>query len=76
VEAAMKKGREPTYHSVIHFSMKNGDVKVHDEDGGEKVVKDGPDDVELVEKAKKFWFDGTWYSREDFNALIRSSTVH
>ena len=72
----MKKDREPTYHSVIHFYLKHGDVKVHDEDGGEKVVKDGPDDVELVEKAKEFWFDGTWYSREDFYCLIKSSALH
>jgi hypothetical protein len=75
VEVAMKEGRKPTYKEVTHFAINHGNVKVHDEDGGEKVVEDGPDDVELVEKAKKFWFDGTWYSRADFNALIRSSTL-
>jgi hypothetical protein len=64
-----------TYDSVAEFVRKNGNVKVIDNDGNTRILKNGqPDSFELLENANLFEYEGRQYGRAAFEKLLDSST--
>ena len=60
-----------TYKAVMRFVQKEGRVDVIDTEGKTKMLDDGPDSIDLVERtANKFRFNGIWYTREEFGKLL------
>ena len=60
-----------TYESLTKFVQKHGAVTVLDSQHRARELPSGEADIhDVVEKADRFVFQGKWYSRGDFEALL------
>jgi hypothetical protein len=57
---------------LLRFVNDNGDVSVIDSEGKVRRLQSGdPDSFHFAEKADRFLFEETWYTRAEFKRLIR-----
>lgn len=62
---------EITYKTAMRLVQKEGRVDVIDTEGKTRMLDDGPESIDLVERtANKFRFNGMWYTRQEFGRLI------
>lgn len=62
---------DATYENLIVFVRKNGSVTILDTQGRARKLPGGePDVFDVIDKADRFVFEGTWYSRKDFESLM------
>ena len=63
-----------THKAVAELAQKHGRVDAVNIKGETKMVGDGADSIELVEKtATMFRFGGAWYTRRDFENVLEKS---
>jgi len=61
------------YEKLSKFVRTNGTVKVFSS-GNERILKSGdPDLFELVEKSERFEFQGSFYTKIQFEAIVDDS---
>jgi hypothetical protein len=62
---------ELTYETVSSFARRHGSVTILDTAGKARDLPSGDKDVfDLVERADRFRFEGIWYNRAEFEALM------
>jgi len=62
---------DATYENLSAFVRKHGSVTILDTQGRARKLPSGETDVfDVVDKADRFVFEGKWYSRNEFEALM------
>ena len=60
-----------TYENLGTFVSKHGSVLILDTQGRARKLPSGEADVlDVIDKADRFVFEGEWYSRKEFEALM------
>lgn len=62
---------DATYENLSAFVRKHGSVTILDTRGRARKLPSGETDVlDVIDKADRFVFEGKWYSRNEFEALM------
>jgi hypothetical protein len=62
---------DATYKNLHAFAREHGSVTILDTEGRARKLPGGePDVFDVIDKADRFVFEGKWYSRKEFEALM------